>query len=77
METLATPQAMVALQSRDHGDLLNIIDNLRSQGISHYVDLPQIIVCGNLGPGGFDSLGTSTKKSKKKGKNSGGTVHGT
>lgn len=43
--------AMVALQSRDYGDLLDIIDNLRSQGISHYVDLPQIIVCGDQSSG--------------------------
>lgn len=41
----------IALQSRDHGDLLNIIDDLRSQGISHYVDLPQIIVCGDQSSG--------------------------
>ena len=35
------------LQSRDHRDLLDIIDKLRSQGISRFVDLPQIIVCGD------------------------------
>jgi GTP-binding protein EngB required for normal cell division len=35
----------------DHRDLLDIIDSLRSQGISHYVDLPEIIVCGDQGAG--------------------------
>lgn len=39
------------LQSKDHSDLLNIIDDLRSQGISHYVDLPQVIVCGDQSSG--------------------------
>lgn len=34
------------LQSKEHRDLLDIIDKLRSQEISQYVDLPQIIVCG-------------------------------
>ena len=41
----------VFLQSKDHGDLLNIIDDLRSQGISHYIDLPQVIVCGDQSSG--------------------------
>lgn len=35
------------LQSKDHRDLLDIIDQLRSQGINQYVDLPEIIVCGD------------------------------
>lgn len=35
----------------DHRDLLDIIDNLRSQGVSHYVDLPEIIVCGDQSAG--------------------------
>ena len=41
----------VFLQSKDHGDLLSIIDDLRSQGISHYIDLPQVIVCGDQSSG--------------------------
>jgi GTP-binding protein EngB required for normal cell division len=32
-------------------DLLDIIDRLRSQGISQFVDLPQIIVCGDQSSG--------------------------
>ncbi|OKO91121.1 Interferon-induced GTP-binding protein Mx1 [Penicillium subrubescens] len=32
-------------------DLLNSIDTLRSQGISHYISLPQIIVCGDQSSG--------------------------
>jgi GTPase SAR1 family protein len=39
------------LQSEGHRSLLDIIDKLRSQGISHYVDLPQIIVCGDQSSG--------------------------
>jgi GTP-binding protein EngB required for normal cell division len=39
------------LQSKDHRDLLDIIDQLRSQGFSRYIDLPQIIVCGDQSAG--------------------------
>lgn len=39
------------LQSKDHRDLLDIIDKLRSKGISRFVDLPQIIVCGDQSSG--------------------------
>lgn len=42
---------LISLQSKDHGDLLNIIDSLRSQGISRYIDLPQLIVCGDQSSG--------------------------
>src|ERR1700743_388140 len=41
----------VALQSKDHRDLLDIIDNLRSKGVGRYVDLPEIIVCGDQSAG--------------------------
>ncbi|KAG6118850.1 hypothetical protein E4U13_008225 [Claviceps humidiphila] len=41
----------VALQSRGHRNLLDIIDGLRSKGISRYVDLPQIVVCGDQSAG--------------------------
>lgn len=41
----------VALQSDNHRHLLDIIDKLRSQGISRYVDLPEIIVCGDQSAG--------------------------
>src|SRR5437764_9960847 len=43
--------ASVALQSKDHRDLLDIIDKLRSKGISRYVDLPEIIVYGDQSAG--------------------------
>ncbi|KAH6892580.1 P-loop containing nucleoside triphosphate hydrolase protein [Thelonectria olida] len=39
------------LQSQRSRDVLDIIDALRSQGISHFVDLPQIIVCGDQSSG--------------------------
>jgi len=38
-------------QSKDHRDLLDILDRLRSQGLSRFVDLPQIIVCGDQSSG--------------------------
>ncbi|KAG6087030.1 hypothetical protein E4U30_000760 [Claviceps sp. LM220 group G6] len=41
----------VALQSTGHRNLLDIIDRLRSKGISRYVDLPQIVVCGDQSAG--------------------------
>ncbi|TLD33329.1 hypothetical protein PspLS_00642 [Pyricularia sp. CBS 133598] len=43
--------AIDGLQSSDHHDLLNIIDSLRAQGVSQYVDLPEIIVCGDQSAG--------------------------
>ena len=46
----------VSLQSKDNGDLLDIIDKLRSQGISRYVDIPQIIVCGDQSSGKSSAL---------------------
>ena len=41
----------ISLQSKDHEELLNIIDDLRSQGISRYIDLPQLVVCGDQSSG--------------------------
>jgi GTP-binding protein EngB required for normal cell division len=35
----------------EHRDLLDIIDHLRSQGVGHYIDLPEIIVCGDQSAG--------------------------
>lgn len=40
-----------SLQSNDTKNLLDVIDNLRSQGISRYIDLPEIIVCGEQSSG--------------------------
>ena len=39
------------LSSQDHRDLFDIIDRLRSQGISKHVNLPQIVVCGDQSSG--------------------------
>lgn len=39
------------LCSQDQLELLNAIDRLRSQGIDHYISLPQIIVCGDQSSG--------------------------
>jgi GTPase SAR1 family protein len=39
------------LSSLKHLQLLDSIDKLRSQGIDHYISLPQIIVCGDQSSG--------------------------
>ena len=43
--------ALNELCSKDQLDLLDSVDCLRSQGISHYVSLPQIILCGDQSSG--------------------------
>jgi hypothetical protein len=45
------PKTTSFIQSENHRDLLDIVDKLRSRGVSHYVDLPQIIVCGSQSSG--------------------------
>jgi GTP-binding protein EngB required for normal cell division len=44
-------EANAELQFKDTRGLLDIVDNLRSQGISRYIDLPEIIVCGEQSSG--------------------------
>lgn len=46
-----SPERIEGLCTKEHLHLLNAIDSLRSQGISHYVSLPQIIVCGDQSSG--------------------------
>jgi GTPase SAR1 family protein len=41
----------ISLQSKDHEELLDVIDHLRALGISRYIDLPQLIVCGDQSSG--------------------------
>lgn len=41
----------VNISSQDHRSLLDVIDKLRLQGIGRYVDLPQIVVCGDQSSG--------------------------
>lgn len=43
--------ALSQLCSKDQLDILNCIDQLRSEGIDQYVSLPQIIVCGDQSAG--------------------------
>ncbi|KAE8365646.1 P-loop containing nucleoside triphosphate hydrolase protein [Aspergillus caelatus] len=40
-----------ALCAEEHLELLDSVDTLRLQGISHYISLPQIIVCGDQSSG--------------------------
>ncbi|KAK6221069.1 hypothetical protein LQW54_001642 [Pestalotiopsis sp. IQ-011] len=49
-ENMAT-STVAGLQSEDHKSLMDTIDRLRSKGISRYVDLPQIVVCGDQSSG--------------------------
>ena len=48
-----TPSNMTAanIPMGEYRKLLDIIDSLRSQGVSRYVDLPEIIVCGDQSAG--------------------------
>lgn len=55
--------SLVKLQSKDHRNLLDIIDKLREQGISRYVDLPQIIVVGDQSAGKSSVLEAISKMS--------------
>ncbi|KAI1464926.1 P-loop containing nucleoside triphosphate hydrolase protein [Daldinia caldariorum] len=48
---MAAEGAAVPLQSKDHKTLMDIIDKLRSKGINRYVNLPQIVVCGDQSSG--------------------------
>ncbi|EFY94148.1 dynamin family protein [Metarhizium robertsii ARSEF 23] len=41
----------IALQSPEHRNLLDVIDKLRSRGLGKYVDLPEIVVCGDQSAG--------------------------
>ena len=41
----------MSFQSKDLENLLNIIDQMRSQGVGRHVDIPQIIVCGDQSSG--------------------------
>ncbi|KAI4233703.1 MAG: hypothetical protein LQ349_004242 [Xanthoria aureola] len=44
-------KATSALQSSDHGQLLDVIDHLRALGIDRRVPLPQLVVCGDQNSG--------------------------
>ena len=45
------PTPLVKLQTKDHENILNVIDQLRLEGISTFVNLPQLIVCGDQSSG--------------------------
>lgn len=50
-ETTEPSQPQVHLQTQQHDELLDLIDTLRSLGITDYIDLPQLIVCGDQSAG--------------------------
>ena len=41
----------IDFQSKDYRETLDIVDSLRSAGFNHYIDLPEIIVCGDQSAG--------------------------
>jgi len=51
MSASAEPITVDSLRSKGEASLLDAIDLLRCQGISHYVSLPQLIVCGDQSSG--------------------------
>ncbi|KAF7558900.1 hypothetical protein G7046_g5252 [Stylonectria norvegica] len=50
-ESQLTSDGLNGLCSQEQLQLLNAIDSLRSEGISDYISLPQIIVCGDQSSG--------------------------
>ncbi len=44
-------KSLIKLHSKDHEEILDVIDQLRSEGISKFVGLPQLIVCGDQSSG--------------------------
>ncbi|KAM5354255.1 hypothetical protein ACJ41O_000905 [Fusarium nematophilum] len=46
-----TSDGLAGLCSKEKLQLLDTVDSLRSHGISHYISLPQIIVCGDQSSG--------------------------
>ncbi|KAH8696359.1 P-loop containing nucleoside triphosphate hydrolase protein [Talaromyces proteolyticus] len=49
--TRFSADALSGLCTQEQLDLLDSVDTLRLQGISHYISLPQIIVCGDQSSG--------------------------
>lgn len=43
--------ALHSLNTKDQLELLDIVDNLRTQGLSDFAALPQLIVCGDQSSG--------------------------
>ena len=50
------PPKQPSITSKEHEELLNIIDTIRSQGVGHSIDLPQIVVCGDQSSGKSSTL---------------------
>jgi energy-coupling factor transporter ATP-binding protein EcfA2 len=47
----STNGASTPLQSNDTRNLLDVVDSLRLEGINRYIDLPEIVVCGEQSSG--------------------------
>ena len=55
-KTENTSSILKEIHSKDHEHMLDVIDKLRSQGISQYINLPQIVVCGDQSSGKSSTL---------------------
>jgi GTP-binding protein EngB required for normal cell division len=51
VEKLLFATTSMSLQSPETKNLLDIVDNLRSHGINRYINLPEIVVCGEQSSG--------------------------
>lgn len=51
LQTMSPSDQIHTLHSEDHLKILDEVDKLRSQGLSHYISLPQLIVCGDQSSG--------------------------
>ena len=65
-----TTSSLEALQTGEHRKLLDIVDDLRRQGLSGIIELPQIVVCGDQSSGKFSSNITKRTANKCTGKSS-------
>lgn len=41
------PKSYYSKETVENEEILNVIDQVRSEGISRYLGLPQLIVCGD------------------------------
>ena len=51
---MSAPAQTPNITSQDHEDLLNTIDKVRALGVGRYLDIPQVVVCGDQSSGKSD-----------------------
>ena len=57
----ATTAQQPKVTSQQHEQLLDTIDRIRAQGISRYIDIPQIVVCGDQSSGKWFDMADTTE----------------